>query len=386
MAGDDAATSPHDVLVVVDDSAHRDALTKLLRRNFASVPVTVLGTDAAMAFQPMGGGVKVIILDYAGDTNRLRALTKKLVVCANATRPYVLMYCHSQEAAALADVLAECVDDFVADTCSDAEFACRLRAGIARANAARRAVARAAELEELASRQTDFLSVVSHEIRTPLAAIVSAANILVRYGGQRPETVERFARVIQEEGRRLTRLINNLLDLNKIEAGQVEWEVSRFPVAELVSQAQNAFTALVGERSVRLVVTVEEGVGEIVADRDKLMQVLANLISNATKHSPEGGTVYVRVRHGGEDVVRLEVEDEGPGIPAGAEERIFQRFQQLDVEDRNRGTGLGLTISRHIVERHGGRIWAEAGRVRGALFHVELPYDGLRRSGHGPVR
>lgn len=386
MAGDDAATSPHDVVVVVDDPAHRDALTERLRRNFASVRVTVLGSHEVMVAQPVGGGVEAVILDHGGDVNRVRALKKKLWACSSANRPYVLMYCHSQEVATLADVVAECADDFVADTCSDAEFACRLRAGIARTNAARGAVARAEEAEELASRQTDFLSVVSHEIRTPLAAIVSAANILVRYGGQRPETVERFARVIQEEGRRLTRLINNLLDLTKIEAGKVEWEVSRFPVAELASQAQDTFAALVGERSVQLVVTVEEGVGEIVADRDKLMQVLANLISNATKHSPNGGTVYLRVRCAGPESVRLEVEDEGPGIPAGAEERIFQRFQQLDVEDRNRGTGLGLTISRRIVAWHGGRIWAEAGRASGALFHVELPYDGLTRSGHGPVR
>ncbi len=378
--------APHDVLVVADNAARLNVLTERVRRSFPLARVTVSGGDEVTASQLGGVGGGVVILDHAGDSNRMRDLLARLAVRPHPVRPYVLICCRAEDAVTLDDVLASGAGDFVIDACSDAEFAARLRAGIARTHAIQGAVARAEELEELSSRQTDFLSVVSHEIRTPLAAILSAANILVRYGSQRPETVERFGRVIQEEGRRLTRLINNLLDLTKIEAGQVEWEASRFPVAELASQAQDAFAALAGVRSAKLEVVIEEGVGEIIADRDKLMQVLVNLISNATKHSPEGGTVYVRARHAGPGRVRLEVEDEGPGIPAGAEERIFERFQQLDVEDRNRGTGLGLTISRHIVARHGGQIWAEPGRRRGALFHVELPVDGLTRSGHGPVR
>ncbi len=386
MTASDAAIPLRDILIVADTPSRRDVLEERIRRLFPLVGLTVLEGEEAISTQVDEGGGRVVILDHAGDQNRVRELLALLSPPARPARPYVLIYCREGDAATLADLLADGADDFAVDTCSDAEFASRLRAGNARVHAIRGAVARAEQLEELSSRQTDFLSVVSHEIRTPLAAILSAANILVRYGSQRPESVERFGRVIQEEGRRLTRLINNLLDLNKIEAGQVEWEISRFPVAELATQARDAFAALVGERSVNLAVTIDEGVGEIVADRDKLMQVLVNLISNAVKHSPEGGTVYIRARQAEPRRVRLEVEDEGPGIPPGAEERIFQRFQQLDVEDRNRGTGLGLTISRQIVARHGGHIWVEPGRRRGALFHVELPVEGLTRSGHGSVR
>jgi signal transduction histidine kinase len=378
--------SSQDILVVADDPARRNALAERVRRLFPLAGLTALGGDEAASSELGGTGGRVLLLDYPGEVNRVRELLALLPPRGRPARPYVLVNCRDGEAATLDELLAEGADDFVVDGCSDAEFACRLRAGRARVHAIQGAVARAEQLAELSSRQTDFLSVVSHEIRTPLAAILSAANILVRYGKQRPESVERFGRVIQEEGRRLTRLINNLLDLTKIEAGQVEWEISRFPVAELATQAQDAFAALVGERAVNLAVTVDQGVGEIVADRDKLMQVLVNLISNAIKHSPEGGTVYVRARQAGPEKIRLEIEDEGPGIPAGAEERIFERFQQLDVEDRNRGTGLGLTISRQIVARHGGHIWVEPGRRRGALFHVALPVEGLTRSGHGPVR
>lgn len=301
-------------------------------------------------------------------------------------RPFVLVVCPAEVAATCTEVIADAADDFMVDSFWPEELELRASIGLERARVWRQAMNRAAELEELTARQTDFLSVVSHEIRTPLAAILSAANILVRYGNQRPESVERFARVIQEEGRRLTRLINNLLDLTKIEAGQVEWVMGEVSIGEVAKQVQEAFAALVGERRVELVSHVEHSAPNIIADRDKLMQVLVNLISNAVKHSPEGGRVYVRYLRSEEQVLRIKVEDEGAGIPPGAEERVFQRFQQLDVDDRKRGTGLGLTISRHIVARHGGRIWAEPGRQRGALFVVELPVDGLARSSDGPVR
>jgi len=112
----------------------------------------------------------------------------------------------------------------------------------------------------------------------------------------------------------------------------------------------------------------------VTLDRDKMTQVLGNLLSNAIKHSPEGAAVRLRYRPGADGSARLEVEDQGAGIPSGREEEIFERFQQLEVGEERGGTGLGLTISRQLVEHHGGRIWAEPGRERGALFVVELPW------------
>lgn len=375
---------PH-VLIVSSDASWRRTQAELVRSLIPLARQTELDHLAA-ATCLVGEGGEVILLDCGENSLATLQLLQELRTSPRFLRPYVLICCRAGAHERLVEVLVEGADDFVLDPGNHVEFAVRLRVGLARAGTLVRAAARAAELEELSARQTDFLSVVSHEIRTPLAAILSAANILVRYGSQRPESVERFGRVIQEEARRLTRLINNLLDLTKIEAGQVEWDVSEVPVAELAKQVQEAFAALVGERRVELVASVEPGVPTVVADRDKLMQVLINLISNAIKYSPEGGTVSLRCRPRADGGVRIEVEDDGPGVPLGAEERIFQRFQQLDVDDRNRGTGLGLTISRHIVARHGGRIWAQQGGQRGALFVVELPTDGLMRSGHGPVR
>ena len=272
-------------------------------------------------------------------------------------------------------------DDVVPASVSPALLGHRLRAALCRGVCSRNHLERVRELERLLAQQSEYLSLASHEIRTPLSAILSSANILLRYAGQRPESVERFARLILNEGRRLTRLINNLLDLAKIEAGQVEWHFGPTALESLLDSVCESFAALAAERHVVVEVACEPTDAVAWADPDRLKQVLVNLVSNAIKHSPAAGCVRLHAvaKAGG---VRVSITDEGAGIPAGDEDRVFARFQQLDAEDEQRGTGLGLTIAREIVERHRGRIWAEGGRSRGACFVVELPVD---EGGHGPV-
>jgi signal transduction histidine kinase len=291
-------------------------------------------------------------------------------------------------AAQLGELLAKakyCADDLLVVPLQPVELQARIHLAFGRVQARHQRRVQARQLEDLTHRQREFLSVVSHEIRTPLSAIMSSANILRRYGRERPDSVEKFSTVIQQEGRRLTRLINNLLDLAKIEAGEVEWRLLPTPLGEVLDLLRDSFAAVVGERRLELAVEAPGAPGDVVLDRDKIIQVLVNLLSNAVKHSPEGSTVTLRCLLPDAGGLRFEVEDQGPGIPAGDEERIFERFQQLDgVEDRT-GTGLGLTISREIVERHGGRIWVEAGRLGGALFAVELPAAPLAGEAHGSV-
>lgn len=282
--------------------------------------------------------------------------------------------------------LADSPGDHVLRPWRAEELALRVVSGLRQIEAARRLAERVVELDTLASRHAEFLSWVSHEIRTPLAAILSSANILVRYGRKQPESVERFARVIHQEGQRLTRLINNVLDLAKIEAGQVEWRFAPASINGVLAQVRESFEALAGERRLQLEVSFCPEPDEVVVDRDKLTQVLTNLVSNAIKHSPEDSAVVLRAQPLGGGGIRLEVEDHGPGIPPGQEERIFERFQQLESGDERSGTGLGLAIAREIVAHHGGRLWAETRRVRGALFVAELPRLEARVGGDGPVR
>ena len=288
--------------------------------------------------------------------------------------------------AAVAACHAELVDDFLLTSRDPEEVAARVKFCRSRAAARLGQHARAQAMQDQFARQTEFFSVVSHEIRTPLSAIMSSAGILKRYGRERPDSVERFAGLIQQETRRLTRLINNLLEINKIEAGKVDWRLAPTPVDELLDLARDSFAALAGERELALEVSHTAQPRVVIVDRDRIIQVLANLLSNAVKHSPDGGTVRLRASGGKDGRLRIEVEDEGPGISAGQEERIFGRFQQLEVGDERKGTGLGLTISRQIVEHHGGRVWAEPGRERGALLVVELPPKAGGEPDHGAVR
>ncbi|HPW54724.1 MAG TPA: HAMP domain-containing sensor histidine kinase [Thermoanaerobaculaceae bacterium] len=356
------------------------------------------------AFEPFVSHADLRTVDEAGGLLPLLAATKADLLIADVSLPgfsevtlealrtspgldglYVVIVAEQAQLSRLMIRARHCADDLLIVPFSDTELAARTRLAFSRLLAHHEWVARSRELQDLTHRQREFLSVVSHEIRTPLSAIMSSANILRRYGRARPDSVEKFSTVILQEGRRLTRLINNLLDLAKIEAGEVEWRFVRTALEEVVSVVRDSFAALVGEKHLELVVNAAAAPAEVELDRDKIIQVLVNLLSNAIKHSPEGSTVTLRCVGREEDGVRFEVEDQGVGIPPGQEEHIFERFQQLEVGDDRAGTGLGLTIAREIVERHGGRVWAASAPGGGALFVVELPAAPPAGTDNGPV-
>jgi signal transduction histidine kinase len=379
-----AETAP-DIVVVVGGIAGRERLVRRLGDGLADC--RLLGVEDVGAAVPVLQGDRpglVVLLAEDGPWcleaslaavrgEPLLATVPLAVVTEEADPPLVLLL-HGH------------ADEVMSVAASDQEVRARLSGALHRVRKARSLVQRGSRLEELLSRQSEFLSLVSHEIRTPLSGILSAANILMRYASQRPEAVERFARIIHEEGQRLTRLINDLLDLAKIEAGEVDWSFEEVLLADLFERVAGAFAALAREREIRLEVECPEPGPRVAMDRDKMVQVLANLVSNALKHTPAGGAVWMRASSLEADTLRLEVEDQGPGIPAGLEEEIFGRFRQLEGREDTLGTGLGLTISRQIVERHGGTLWAEPGRVRGARFLMDLPRCQPPGQGHGPVR
>lgn len=232
------------------------------------------------------------------------------------------------------------------------------------------------ELQTLDRAKDSFLSSVSHELRTPLTSIRSFSEILLDYGDDEdPEVRREFLTIIKDESERLSRLINQVLDLAKIEAGCMTWELASFDFRDLIDAAVRGLAGLEHTKPVGFEVDVPEDVVGYLGDRDRLHQVLTNLLTNAWKFSPDGSDVTVRLRalDGG---LEVRVADRGPGIPDDDEkERIFDRFRQgvHNLTDKPDGTGLGLPISKEIVQMHGGFIACEDNPQGGAVFLFLLP-------------
>jgi signal transduction histidine kinase len=215
---------------------------------------------------------------------------------------------------------------------------------------------------------------MSHELRTPLNAIIGFSQMMrEKMVGEVNEKQAEYLDDIISSGNHLLSLINDVLDLSKVEAGQVELEVAPFSLRETLERG----VSMVKERATQngVGVTLEAGpqVGVVAADERRISQVIFNLLSNAVKFTPEGGSVIVSSTPiNGE--VHVSVSDTGPGIAAEDQARIFEEFQQTDIGARQLdGTGLGLALSKRLIELHGGRIWVESELGRGSMFTFALP-------------
>ncbi len=231
-------------------------------------------------------------------------------------------------------------------------------------------------LQELDRLKDDFLTTVSHELRTPLTSIRSFGEILFDHPDIDASQRTEFLGIIVKESERLTRLINQILDLAKMESGRLEWQMADFDSRAAIEEGIAATSSLLSENGIRLQVHLPERMPAVHADRDRLIQVLVNLLSNAAKFC-DGAQPAVEVRAQSTDAgLMVSIADNGPGVPAESLEKIFDKFQQVEVAPGSRplGTGLGLPICRQIVEYFGGRIWAESGGAGGAKFHFTLPY------------
>lgn len=240
-------------------------------------------------------------------------------------------------------------------------------------------------LRELDRLKDEFLATVSHELRTPLTAIRSFAEILRDHPDLPEEERQRFVAVIAEEAERLSRLVDDILDLSRLEAGRMEWHVRRCDLRELVEKALERIGPVLRERGVVAEADLAVPRAPVACDPDRLLQVLLNLLNNAAKFVPAGtGRIRVELRSlGGTWLVR--VEDNGPGVPPELREAVFEKFRQAPVADGERpsGSGLGLAICREILRHFGGRIWCEDSRLGGAAFCFTLPAAPLTPSRAG---
>jgi signal transduction histidine kinase len=230
------------------------------------------------------------------------------------------------------------------------------------------------QLEVASQHKSEFLANMSHELRTPLNAIIGFSEVLTdRMFGELNEKQEEYLKDIYASGTHLLSLINDILDLSKIEAGRMELELTDFDLPTALDNALMLVRERAQRRSLTLHKDVDAGVGQIHGDERKIRQVVLNLLSNAIKFTPEGGRIEVgAVPKDG--LVEISVSDSGVGIAPEDQEKVFEEFRQVGTADKKaEGTGLGLTLCRKFIELHGGRIWVKSQLGQGATFTFTIP-------------
>jgi signal transduction histidine kinase/DNA-binding response OmpR family regulator len=253
-------------------------------------------------------------------------------------------------------------------------FASQSALALINAQLYRRLERQSAALEVASRHKSEFLASMSHELRTPLNAIIGFSEVLLeRMFGELNERQDDYLRDIWSSGKHLLELLNDILDLSKIEAGQMVLNRSEFAVRESLEHCLSMVRERALNQGILLNLEVDPQVGLLDADRLRFRQVVLNLLSNAVKFTPDGGRVDVRASLRDQDLV-VEVVDTGPGVTAEDRQRIFDAFQQgARLPRQTEGTGLGLTLSKRILELHGGRIWVDSEAGQGSTFGIALP-------------
>jgi len=253
-------------------------------------------------------------------------------------------------------------------------FASQSALAIQNARLFREIESKSRQLEVASQHKSEFLANMSHELRTPLNAIIGFSEVLTaRMFGELNEKQDEYLQDIFASGQHLLSLINDILDLSKIEAGRMELDPADFDLPGAIDNALTLVRERAGRRGIALGQTIDERVGTVRGDERKVKQVLLNLLSNALKFTPEGGRIDVRATVN-DGQVEVSVADTGVGIAPEDQEAVFEEFRQVGTADKKvEGTGLGLALSRKFIELHGGRIWVESQLGQGSTFTFTLP-------------
>jgi signal transduction histidine kinase len=230
-------------------------------------------------------------------------------------------------------------------------------------------------LEAASRHKSEFLANMSHELRTPLNAVIGFSEVLLqRMFGELNDKQDEYLKDIYASGQHLLSLINDILDLSKIEAGRMELAPTPFHLPTALENAVTLVKERASRRGIALQLDIDPRLGELVGDERKVKQVLLNLLSNAVKFTPEGGRISLRASRT-DGMVEIAVTDTGIGIAPKDQAAVFEEFRQVGSDEtrKQEGTGLGLTLAKKFVELHGGRIWVESELGRGATFTFTLP-------------
>lgn len=229
------------------------------------------------------------------------------------------------------------------------------------------------ELKTLDKSKDDFLALVSHELRTPLSSIVAYTEVLLDEMPETEEEEKKYLGIIKDESDRLTRLINNVLDLSKMEAGRMPFNFQLVKLAALIDASVAGLTGLANKHQHTIVNDLKNSSLSVNVDPDKIIQVMSNIVSNAIKYTHDGGTISIsgEVK---DSMVKISIADNGVGIKKKDLDKVFDKFHQIeDVDHHSEGTGLGMPISKIIIENHKGKIWLKSVFGKGATFYFTLP-------------
>jgi signal transduction histidine kinase len=254
-------------------------------------------------------------------------------------------------------------------------FATQSVLAIQNARLFREIAAKSGQLEAASRHKSEFLANMSHELRTPLNAIIGFSEVLLeRMFGEVNEKQIEYLEDILSSGRHLLSLINDILDLSKIEAGRMELQLTTFDLPQALESALTLVRERATKQGIALDLSVDERLGEFVGDERKIRQIVLNLLSNAVKFTPEGGRIGVAAVLA-DGAVEIAVSDTGIGIAPEDQEAVFEEFRQVggDYAHKREGTGLGLSLTRKFVELHGGKIWVRSVPGRGSTFTFTLP-------------
>jgi signal transduction histidine kinase len=231
------------------------------------------------------------------------------------------------------------------------------------------------QLEVANQHKSDFLANMSHELRTPLNAIIGFSEVLLeRLFGDLNEKQDDYLKDIHSSGRHLLNLINDILDLSKVEAGRMELDLSTFDLPTAIANAMTLIRERAQRHGIAMAQEVAPELGNIIADERKFKQILLNLLSNAVKFTPDGGRIDVSAKSTGDNII-VAVHDTGIGIAPEDQEAVFEEFRQVgsNYTSKQEGTGLGLALTRRFVELHGGRISVHSEPGKGSTFSFTLP-------------
>jgi two-component system phosphate regulon sensor histidine kinase PhoR len=230
------------------------------------------------------------------------------------------------------------------------------------------------ELKRLEEIRKDFVANVSHELRTPISSIKGYAETLLDGKADNEDTVKEFLSIIYQDSNRLANLIDDLLDLSKIESGKMKLEFEPLEILPIVNRCVNVLRKSAKDKSLSVKLDIPANLLKVLGDHKRLSQVFLNLLDNAIKYTPEGGSITVNATSK-ENIVQVDISDTGIGISEKDMPRIFERFYRVD-KARSRelgGTGLGLSIVKHIIQAHNGQIWVQSMLSRGSTFSFTIP-------------